>query len=115
MRTNLPQLIFASGTNSKPSLRIGTDADPILRLSSPARIEIHCLVEASTPHTLDAYVLNQRQGMIEDGILKPSGQAGDFDVLHALHFFPMANKVRDRVPGDEERLASKYGVWLDDA
>ena len=102
MESNISQLIFASGCK-------------ILGLSGPIRIEVHCLVKASTPHTLDSDVLNQRRGMIENGIPEQSGQTGDFDILHAVHFFPVPKEVLHRGPGDEKCLAAKYGMWLDDA
>ena len=64
---------------------------------------------------MDADVLYQRRGMVENGIPEQSGQTGDFDILHAVHFFPVTNEVLHRGPGDKKCLAAKYGIWRHDA
>ena len=71
-------------------------------------------MEMAAPHTFRSDVLHQGWAMIIDRPFKASGQPGDSDVLHPLHFVPMFQHVFDRDSGKEKGLTAKHCFGVDD-
>src|SRR5687767_1163672 len=71
-------------------------------------------MEMPTPNALFSDMLHQRGSMVEDGLLELLREAGELDVLHARHTFPMFQKIARRVAGNEKSLASEYGERVGD-
>src|SRR6202142_2167258 len=76
--------------------RVHNNAGAGLRLSLPVRIEIHRLANARTQCARRASVLNQRWGMVENGVSLSPSQARDVYVMRARHFVPMGDGVLER-------------------
>ena len=82
------------------------------RLRTPRGVEVGCIVEAASPDTLKAYVLNQRRGVIQNGLLQSTREPGHLDILHSFDLAPMSDEELNRGSGDKEGLAAEDGLTV---